>query len=118
MDTQDFPDIGDAATVAAGATSAETGGSKANRPMMFSGGAAARGPRVEGEAFSAFPAHDEEIKTAKTKPVFRGKAKFNTGGASNEEVNNSRMNYDFSKMNMSAATSKVAGAPGEEGEAR
>lgn len=28
------------------------------------------------------------------------------------------MNYDFSKMRMSAATSKVAGAPGEEGENR
>jgi len=60
---------------------------------------------------SAFGAAREEGKGPATKPVFRGKAKL--GGASNEEVQNSRMNYDFSKMNMSAATN---GEKREEGE--
>ena len=83
--------------------------------MMFSGGAAARGPRAL--------ASGEENKVAgpeKTKPVFRGKGKFTTGGASNEEMANSRMNYDFSKMRMSAATTKTAGerAAGADGENR
>lgn len=78
--------------------------------MMFSGGAAARGPRVAGEEGAT---GGEEFKASATKPVFRGKAKFQTGGASNEEVNNSRMNYDFSKMNMSAATTKTVGPDGE-----
>jgi len=56
-----------------------------------------------------------------TKPVFRGKGKFTAGGASNEEMANSRMNYDFSKMRMSAATTKTAGnreAGGADGENR
>lgn len=71
--------------------------------MMFSGGAAARGPR-------AAPSSEENKMTAgPTKPVFRGKGKFTVGGASNEEMANSRMNYDFSKMRMSAATTKAGG---------
>ena len=106
MDTQDFPDIGDAA--ASGNSPTQPGASKANSAMMFSGGAAARGPRVAGEDGAT---GGEEVKAAATKPVFRGKAKFQTGGASNEEVNNSRMNYDFSKMRMSAATTKTAVGP-------
>lgn len=91
MDQQDFPDL-DAASGAAKSNAPE---SKAAGPMMFGGGSTAKGPR------DAAPA--EEVKVMK-KPVFTGKAKLNTGGASNEEVANSRMNYDFSRMNMSAAT--------------
>ena len=85
--------------------------------MQYSFGAAAKGARDPAE---------EENKTVSaaamkpaTKPVFKGKAKLNLGGASNEEVQNSRMNYDFSKMNMSAATAKKAeGAEGADGEGR
>ena len=77
---------------------------------MFGGGAAAKGQRDDRPA-------GEENKMAATKPVFRGKAKLNTGGASNDEVNNSRMNYDFSRMKMSAATTKkTEGAAGEGGQ--
>jgi hypothetical protein len=115
MDTQDFPDLADAAAAATPNTnnSGGSGVSKANGAMMFSGGAAARGPRAAGEG-----TEEVRMNAGATKPVFRGKAKLVAGGASNEEVNNSRMNYDFSKMNMSAATTKVAGAPGAEGENR
>ena len=92
------------ADAASGATNNEPATvSKANGAMMFSGGAAARGPR-------AAPSSEENKMTAgPTKPVFRGKGKFTVGGASNEEMANSRMNYDFSKMRMSAATSKAGG---------
>ena len=114
MDQQDFPDLADAAS--GSANNASPGESKANSAMMFSGGAAARGPR-------AAQSSEENKVTAgpeKTKPVFRGKGKFTTGGASNEEMANSRMNYDFSKMRMSAATTKTAGdrAAGADGENR
>jgi len=102
MDQQDFPDLADAAN-GSKATGNAGGASKANSAMMFSGGAAARGPRAAGDGAQGA----EEIKTGATKPVFRGKAKFATGGATNEEMANSRMNYDFSKMRMSAATSKA-----------
>ena len=82
--------------------------------MMFSGASAARGPR---EA-----AAQEENKTGAgpKMPVFKGKAKLNTGGATNEEVSGSRMNYDFSRMGMSAATAgkKPEGERGEGGERR
>ena len=113
MDQQDFPDLADAAS--GSANNASPGESKANSAMMFSGGAAARGPRAAQSS--------EENKVAgpeKTKPVFRGKGKFTTGGASNEEMANSRMNYDFSKMRMSAATTKTAGnrEAGADGENR
>lgn len=50
----------------------------------------------------------EENKAAPTKPVFTGKGKFKTGGgaANNEPASNTpSMNYDFSKMRMSAAKS-------------
>jgi hypothetical protein len=89
----DFPDL-DQANKGGGAQENQ---SKANSAMIFTFGAAttgARGPE-EGQM------NIEERKAA-TKPVFRGKARL--GGASNEEVQNSRMNYDFSRMNMSAAT--------------
>ena len=113
MDQQDLPDLADAAS--GSANNASPGESKANSAMMFSGGAAARGPRAAPSS--------EENKVAgpeKTKPVFRGKGKFTTGGASNEEMANSRMNYDFSKMRMSAATTKTAGnrEAGADGENR
>jgi len=114
MDTQDFPDLDD--TTKGGKGAAAT--SKADGAMMFMSGATAKGARTEGEN------KDEEAKapTQATKPVFRGKAKFNTGGASNDEVQNSRMNYDFSKMRMSAATTKTKegekGGDGEQGEQR
>ena len=94
------------ADAASGATNNEPATvSKANGAMMFSGGAAARGPR-------AAPSSEENkvaTSAGPTKPVFRGKGKFTTGGASNEEIANSRMNYDFSKMRMSAATTKTGG---------
>jgi len=99
IDTQDFPDLDSTAAAAGTTTQANTQDqqqSKANSSMQYNFGAAAKGARD--------PA-DEENKTAysaatkpATKPVFKGKAKLNTGGASNEEVQNSRMNYDFSKM--------------------
>ena len=108
MDTQDFPDLADAAK---GSSSANQG-SKADGAMMFMSGATAKGARVEGEAR---PVEEAKAPSA-TKPVFRGKAKFNTGGASNEEMQDSRMNYDFSKMRMSAATAKKAEGEGEKGE--
>ena len=77
--------------------------------MIFTRGAATTGARAPGESFGV------EEKKAATKPVFRGKAKL--GGASNEEVQNSRMNYDFSRMNMSAATSgKKEGEEGQDGQ--
>lgn len=115
MDTQDFPDLDDSTKAGKGASNT----SKADGAMMFMSGATAKGARVEGEA-----RQDEEAKEPRqaTKPVFRGKAKFNTGGASNDEVQNSRMNYDFSKMRMSAATTKTKEGEkredGEEGEQR
>ena len=104
MDQQDFPDL-----EAANTGSGEQTRSKADGAMMFGGGAMARGPREDKPA-------GEEIKMGGTKPVFRGKAKLNLGGAGNDDVSNSRMNYDFSKMNMSAAsTKKPEGAAGEGG---
>ena len=48
-------------------------------------------------------------------PVFRGKAKLNTGAATQQD-DVGRMNYDFSKMRMSAATSKRTGEAGEGGD--
>lgn len=114
MDTTDFPDLDDSTKAGKGGNNT----SKADGAMMFMSGATAKGARVEGEA-----RQDEEAKAPvqATKPVFRGKAKFNTGGASNDEVQNSRMNYDFSKMRMSAATTKTHDdekAEGAEGEKR
>lgn len=114
MDTQDFPDLDDSTKAGKGGNNT----SKADGAMMFMSGAPARGARVEGEA-----RQDEEAKAPvqATKPVFRGKAKFNTGGATNDEVQNSRMNYDFSKMRMSAATTKTKDGEkveGEQGEQR
>ena len=72
----------------------------------------ARGPRGDDEPRA------EENRPAATKPVFRGKAKLNTGAAATEEAAGSRMNYDFSKMNMSAATNKEARGEGEAGRPR
>ena len=60
----------------------------------------------------------EENKAAPTKPVFTGKGKFKTGGgaANNESTNNTpSMNYDFSKMRMSAAKSGGGNRQGGEG---
>lgn len=110
MDQQDFPDLDDSGKGSNSNDAAATQ-SKANSAMMFSGGAAARGPR------NAQDGNEEAKTTTATKPVFRGKGKFATGGATNEEMANSRMNYDFSKMRMSAATSKTSGA-GNDGEKR
>ena len=85
--------------------------------MQYSFGAAAKGARDPAEEENK-TVSDAFMKPA-TKPVFKGKAKLNLGGASNEEVQNSRMNYDFSKMNMSAATAKKAeGAEFADGEGR
>ena len=110
MDTQDFPDLDDATKAGKGVAAT----SKADGAMMFTGGSTAKGARREdGDR------QDEEAKAPvkeATKPVFRGKAKFSTGGASNDEVQNSRMNYDFSKMRMSAATSKTKDGDRPEGE--
>jgi len=108
MDQQDFPDLADASSPGLGAKPR----SKADGAMMFGGGSMARGPRGDDEPRA------EENKPAATKPVFRGKAKLNTGAASNEEVAGSRMNYDFSKMNMSAATNAERRGEGEDGKPR
>lgn len=73
--------------------------------MQFSFGAAAKGAREENAP--------EEKKTMATKPVFKGKAKLNTGPAATEDAAGS-MSYDFSKMRMSAATTKkTEGAEGQ-----
>ena len=63
--------------------------------MMFSFGSAAKGPR---EA-----AAQEESKAGPKMPIFKGKGKLTTGDATNEAPN-TRQNYDFSRMGMSAAT--------------
>ena len=106
MDNQDFPDLESASK---GGNASEQ--SKANGAMQYSFGAAAKGAREEQE-----PA--EERKAA-TKPVFKGKAKLNTGPLAPEV---GAVSYDFSKMSMSAATTKkTEGAEGEdkpEGERR
>lgn len=104
MDNQDFPDLESAAK---GGNAPEQ--SKANSAMQYSFGAAAKGAREEGE-----PAAEE--RKAATKPVFKGKAKLNTGPVAADVGG---VSYDFSKMSMSAATTKKAeGAEGEEKPAR
>lgn len=45
-------------------------------------------------------------------PIFRGKAKLNTGAPKEEESVPSKQNYDFSSMKMSAATAKGPKAEG------
>lgn len=101
MDNQDFPDIDSSAQ--RGNAPAE---SKANSAMQYSFGAAAKGAR-DAEAGT------EEKKTEAKKPVFKGKAKLNTGPTSSEPA--ASMSYDFSKMNMSAATTKkTEGADGQD----
>lgn len=64
--------------------------------MFGSSASMAKGPRDDAPA--------EETK-AKTKPIFKGKAKLFTteANAAADDVP-SRMNYDFSRMKMSAAT--------------
>jgi len=105
----DFPDIS-LAEAAANKSTTNAPQSKANGAMQW-GGSTANGPRTENGTDGG-----EERKQA-TKPVFRGKAKLNLGGASNEEVG--RMNYDFSKMNMSSANAaRKEGEEGEEGKPR
>ena len=74
---------------------------------MFSGATAkgARADGVEGE---------EQKRPQATKPVFRGKANF--GGASSEEIQNSRQNYDMSKFSRASAAARREPRPeGEEG---
>ena len=66
MDNQDFPDL-DAAAQKGGAPEQ----SKANSAMQYSFGAAAKGARD--------PDAPEEKKVEAKKPVFKGKAKLNTG---------------------------------------
>jgi len=75
----DFPDL--EAGAAAGNSNAPL--SKADGAMQWSGMGTANGPRSEQP--QGFGAAGEERKQA-TKPVFRGKAKLNLAGASNEEV--------------------------------
>lgn len=82
--------------------SSATGAAKINNVNMFSGVYADRGPRPER------PAEEREVRTGATKPVFKGKGKFKTGGPATEETANPTISYDFSKMRMSAAKS---GAP-------
>ena len=105
MDQQDFPDLDDAS---GGGSKGGASENKAAGPMMFGGASMAKGPR------DAAPA--EESK-AKTKPVFTGKAKLFTGGAAANEDVPSRMNYDFSRMKMSAATTGKR-PEGEQGKPR
>ena len=109
MDTQDFPDL-DSSASASGAAQ-QSNKSKADSAMIYSFGASTKGARAAGDE-----PEENKSTTQATKPVFKGKAKFLAGGATNEEVANSRMNYDFSKMRMSAATSKKTegGADGEQ----
>jgi len=99
MDQQDFPDL-----EPVGGKS-EAPKSRAEGAMMFGGGSTAKGPR---------DAAPEQTKAAPKKPVFQGRAKLDTGAATVEEVSNSRMNYDFSKMKLSAATSGAKRVEGEE----
>ena len=79
MDQQDFPDLDAAATSGSAAGGNQPAKSKADSAMIFGMGASVRGAR-DGAAAG------EENKAGPTKPVFRGKAKLQTGGASNEEV--------------------------------
>ena len=67
--------------------------------MMFTGASIAKGPRENAP-------EEKKERTPAQKPVFKGKAKL--GGAPNEEVANSRMNYDFSRMQLASASSTAA----------
>lgn len=71
---------------------------------MFGGGSTAKGPRDTAV---------EEQKSAATKPVFRGKAKLNTGAATTAEEATT-VNYDFSKMKLSSATATGVKKEGED----
>lgn len=74
--------------------------------MSYSFGAAAKGARDP-------DAPEEEKRVEAKKPVFKGKAKLNTGIVQ-ENTGAGSMSYDFSKMNMSAATTKkTEGADGQ-----
>ena len=110
MDTQNFPDMADAASGAKNTDSSASGAAKINNVNMFSGVYANRGPRTEQSG--------EENKAGPTKPVFKGKGKFKTGGDASEETANPRMNYDFSKMRMSAAKSGGGNREGRDDENR
>jgi hypothetical protein len=80
--------------------------------MMYSFGAAAKGAREEQ------PTEENKTPAApRQKPVFTGKAKLRMAPTDTEETPAANMNYDFSKMNMSAATSGKR-PEGEEGERR
>lgn len=113
MDTQNFPDMADAASGAKNTSNNDSGAGaaatnpKINNVNMFSGVYADRSARNEQRSGG------EENKAGPTKPVFTGKGKFKTGGAANEEPANPRMNYDFSKMRMSAAKSGGGNRGGE-----
>lgn len=78
--------------------------------MIFTIGAATRGGKPENGA----PA--EEAKKP-SKPIFTGKARLVANDTKADDVQNSRMNYDFSRMRMSAATTgkKPEGAARGEG---
>jgi len=109
MDQTDFPDLDAAATGGKGDAN------KAAGPMMFSNSSAARGPR-EGPTFG-----QEENKTggAPKMPIFKGKAKLNKEVVATTEESGTRMNYDFSRMGMSAATTgKKPEGEGFDGESR
>lgn len=116
MDTQNFPDMADAASGAKNTNNNDSGsGAAASNPKinnvnMFSGVYADRSARNEQRPGG------EERKAGATKPVFTGKGKFKTGGAANEEPANPSMNYDFSKMRMSAAKSGGGNRTGEAGD--
>ena len=106
MGNEDFPDLDQAASDNPDAPQK----SKADSAMIFTIGAASRGGKPENGA----PA--EEAKKP-SKPVFTGKARLVANDTKADDVQNSRMNYDFSRMKMSAATTgkKPEGAARGEG---
>ena len=107
MDQQDFPDL-DPAASKGNKGSEQAAGSKASGPMMFSGMSAAKGPR---------DAPQEESKGSGPKmPIFKGKAKLNTGPTAVSDSKGPSTNYDFSRMGMSAATTGKRAEGGAAGE--
>lgn len=117
---EDFPELGTVTQQLEGSKSDEPAVSKKDTSGSF--GSNAVGPRTENREYREQreprepreyekqrdykPSAPIEERKEATKPVFTSsKKKHLDGGAATEEIQNSKQNYDFSSLKISAATS-------------
>ena len=106
INQSEFPELGDVGRKQDQATSGKDSTSIGHFGSSIAGGKQSEGGPSFASAASSGMFQDS--KGAPKMPIFKGKAKLKTGGAPADDVVNSKQNYDFSSMKMSAATSKTA----------